>query len=161
MDFFVDHSGLCVFITNDMSANLKKIAIENIYELIELHSMFDPMSLLGRYRFKVEDATGKVVPVAAEQFNTQKERELDIGFINNLSMAQIAHQSIDAYSYYVAKGWVKSLRLVVSHTIIHKEKYDLINMMFNDQSLLTIRINNIEKSVKTVASCQHSPTIKI
>jgi hypothetical protein len=114
--------------------------------------MFDPASLLGCYKFKIADATKEILAVPAKYFNEETECSLTIDLLEKLSIAQIAHQSIDAYPYSVARGWVNSFRLIVPHTIMYKEKYDLIRMQFEDGSLLTVRVNDGEKSVKTVAS---------
>lgn len=152
MRLFTDESGGCIFTTNNAASDLRAVDIDSIYELIELHPMFDPASLLGCYKFKIVDSTSEILAVPAKYFDEETECSLTIDLLDKLSMAQIAHQSIDAYPYSVARGWVNSFRLMVAHTIMYKENYDLIRMRFEDGSLLTIRVNDGEKSVKTVAT---------
>lgn len=152
MRLFTDKSGICIFSTNNAASDLQAVEIDSIYELIELHPMFNPASLLGCYKFKIADVTKEVFVVPAKGFDEKTECFLTIDFLDNLSMAQIAHQSIDAYPYSAAKRWVNSFRLIVAHTIVYKDKYDLIRMWFDDGSLLTIRVNDVENSVKTVAT---------
>ena len=152
MILFTTQDGSFIFTNDELVPNLKAVEVENIYELIELHAMFDPLSLMGCYRFKVLKDNNEILPILARNFIDSDHREFHVNLLDGLTTAQIIHQTLDAYPYSVARGWVNSLRVAIPHTITSKETYELVVMRFNDDSVLTIRINDIEKSVKAVAS---------
>lgn len=153
MILYTTEDGSLVFSENNLELDLKTVEIENIYDLIQLHPMFDPLSLMGCYRFRVIDDTNEILPMLARNFveSGGGYSVFYIELLKGLSVARIVHQALDAYPYSVARGWVNSLRVVIPHTITNKERYDLIVMRFLDDSTLTIRINETEKSVKAVA----------
>ena len=154
MILYTTQDGSIIFSENNLELDLKTVEIENIYELIQLHPMFDPLSLMGCYRFRVIDDTNEILPMLARNFveNGGGYSVFYIELLKGLSVARIVHQALDAYPYSVARGWAYSLRVVIPHTITNKEDHDLIVMKFADDSRLTIRVNDTERTIKGVAT---------